>query len=453
MLKHLISTIKKILKSKLGVDKAIGVTVLGRTIQALGSIVTIALISLFLSKNEQGYYYTFGSIIAIQIFFELGFSGIIGQYAAHEFAHVNSLNATLDDSEKKAQSRLSSLLRFCLKWFSILSAALFIALLTAGFFFFSKYNVTTEANWKVPWILLVVNTCISFLISPFFSFIEGLGKVKEIAQLRLYQQAVYLACLWLMLLTGGKLYSAPIAGIVSFAVILCIFLWSDLKTILIKIWRLKDQWTVDYKNEIFPYQWKIAVSWISGYFIFQIFNPVLFATEGAVVAGQMGMTLAALNGVSGLSMSWITTKVPTFSTLFARSDYSSADQLFNKTMKQVLILTTLGVIAIISIITGLRIFNIHIADRFLPTYLIALMGLSVCLNQLVFSWATYLRCHKKEPYMLASIVGAIAISSSIFLFGKLYGAKGLVICYVTVVALMKFWEYQIFVTSKRKWHG
>ena len=37
-----------------------------------------------------------------------------------------------------------------------------------------------------------------------------------------------------------------------------------------------------------------------GYFIFQLFNPVLFATEGAVVAGQMGMTLAALNGIKHL---------------------------------------------------------------------------------------------------------------------------------------------------------
>ena len=44
--------------------------------------------------------------------------------------------------------------------------------------------------------------------------------------------------------------------------------------------------TISYMKEIFPNQWKIALSWVSGYFIFHFFNPVLFA-EGPVVAGQM----------------------------------------------------------------------------------------------------------------------------------------------------------------------
>src|ERR1035437_9872245 len=92
---------------------------------------------------------------------------------------------------------------------------------------------------------------------------------------------------------------------------------SKYNKILINIWKTVIVEKVHYRAEIFPYQWKIALSWISGYFIFQLFNPVLFATEGAVVAGQMGMTLAALNGVQSLSMAWITTKVPLFSGLIA----------------------------------------------------------------------------------------------------------------------------------------
>ncbi|MFK2504393.1 hypothetical protein ACIXPB_19920, partial [Bacteroides fragilis] len=89
---------------------------------------------------------------------------------------------------------------------------------------------------------------------------------------------------------------------------------------------------MDYKTEIFPYQWKIALSWISGYFIFQLFNPVLFATEGAVIAGQMGMTLAALNGIQSLSLSWMTTKIPLYSGLIAQKQYRQLDIIFNRTL-------------------------------------------------------------------------------------------------------------------------
>ena len=56
-------------------------------------------------------------------------------------------------------------------------------------------------------------------------------------------------------------------------------------------------------QEIFPFQWKIALSWISGYLIFQLFNPVLFATEGSKIAGQMGMTMVAISGISSISIS------------------------------------------------------------------------------------------------------------------------------------------------------
>lgn len=82
------------------------------------------------------------------------------------------------------------------------------------------------------------------------------------------------------------------------------------------------------KKEIFPFQWKIAISWLSSYFIFQLLNPVLFAYKGPVVAGQMGITLTIFGGLSAISMTWITTKVPAFSMLVAKKEYNELDKIF-----------------------------------------------------------------------------------------------------------------------------
>jgi len=450
---HLLQITKQFLNSKIGIDKAIGYTLIGRIVQAAGSIISLSLIASFLTKEEQGFYYTFGSILAIQIFFELGFNGIITQYAAHETAHISTYEYSTKEPERKAQSRLSSLLRFCLRWFSLLSLGLFIILLVVGYVFFAKYGHEANVTWELPWVILVINTCFSFVLAPIFSFLEGLGRVKAIAKLRVVQQLVSLIILWTMLSLGGKLYSGPIAGIGSLGVTLVILVFSDFKKILIKIWNLHDKWKVNYKSEIFPYQWKIAISWMSGYFIFQLFNPVLFATEGAVVAGQMGMTLAALNGVSGLTISWMTTKVPVFSKLFAQLEFKFADKLFSKTFKQVLAINLAGVLSLLVIVFLLRYYHISLGERFLPMYLIALLGVSIFLNQMVFSWATYLRCHKKEPYLVASVVGALLVGTSTIVLGKLFGVDGLVIGYVTIIVMMKLWEYRIFITSKKLWHG
>ena len=55
-------------------------------------------------------------------------------------------------------------------------------------------------------------------------------------------------------------------------------------------------------------QWRIAVSWMCGYFIFQLFVPVLFAYRGPLEAGQMGISLSISNVLASVAISWVNTK-------------------------------------------------------------------------------------------------------------------------------------------------
>lgn len=453
----IINKIKEVLTIKLGIDKAIGFTVIARFIQGVGGFVSLFLIAAYLTSEEQGFYYTFGSILAIQVFFELGFNGIITQYAAHETAHIQSYDSTEVEQEKIAQSRLSSLLHFCIKWFSILALGLFVILMIVGNMFFKKYGHGINVDWKIPWIILVGNTSFSFILSLILSFLEGLGFVKDIAKLRLIQQTVNMGILWLLLIAGGKLYSAPIAGFSSLFIVFFILFFSKFKTLLKKIWKLLSQWKINYKKEIFPYQWKIALSWISGYFIFQLFNPVLFATDGAVVAGQMGMTLAVLNGIQNLSISWMTTKVPLYSRLIALKDYSQLDKIFNKTFKQLLLINAIGLVIMLLGIYILRSYNItvhsmNLGERFLDYIPMLLMMGALFLNQFIFSWATYLRCHKQEPMLWQSVTIGILCMLSTIILGKLFGVMGITTGYFIITIISFVWAYKIFINKKSNWH-
>ncbi len=69
--------LKELITNKLGIDKSIFYTLAGRGLQITTSVFTVVFIVKFLSPEEQGFYYTFGSIVAIQVFFELGLTGII----------------------------------------------------------------------------------------------------------------------------------------------------------------------------------------------------------------------------------------------------------------------------------------------------------------------------------------------------------------------------------------
>ena len=205
---------------KFGIDGAIGYTVLARIISVTGGLITIVFIALFLSEEEQGYYYTFGSIIAIQVFFELGLNGIITQYVAHETAHLKwSSNIELSGNEQHL-SRLSSLLRFCIKVYGILALVLFIVLEISGYVFFTRYHQGIEnVSWQFPWALIALTTSLIFIVSLLLSFIEGLGKVKEVAKIRVIQAIINISVIGLVFAFKGGLYALGIASLASFFIL------------------------------------------------------------------------------------------------------------------------------------------------------------------------------------------------------------------------------------------
>jgi len=56
----------------------------------LAGPVGLYLIATFLTKSEQGYYYTFGSVLGLTVFFELGLSYVIIQFTSHEMAGLKN---------------------------------------------------------------------------------------------------------------------------------------------------------------------------------------------------------------------------------------------------------------------------------------------------------------------------------------------------------------------------
>ncbi len=448
--------IKKI-ASKLGFDKAIMFTSSASIIGALGSIISVILVVKYLTGVEQGFYYTFGSIVAIQIFFELGLNGIITQYVAHEASNLKWGDSNRLIGESKYLSRLASLLHFSVKWYLWFASILVVVLTVVGFIFFNRYTIQDNTiSWELPWILLAIATSFNLILSPIMAFLQGLGKVKEVARIQLIQQIFRLSIVWGGLILGAKLYVLGLGSLVGVVVIVLIVI-GKYRKMLSYIWNTVIVEKVHYRKEIFPYQWKIAISWISGYFIFQLFNPVLFATEGAVVAGQMGMTLAALNGILSLSYAWITTKVPLFSGLIAKREFIKLDYIFNKTLKQSTLINFLALTTLLTAIFFIRFLNIEIGgnllgDRFLNYLPMLFMMIPILLNHVTGSLATYLRCHKKEPFLVISIAGGILCSLSTVILSKYFGVIGVTLGYCITTVLLFPWGFYIFKTKKIKWH-
>lgn len=448
-----------ILARKIGLDGAIAYTSANGVLGAIIGVVSVILYATCLSKEEQGYYYTFASVLAIQGFFELGFTGIMTQFVAHEHAHLSwNADGVGLSGEGKYRSRLASLLHVCLKWYSLVAIMFLIVLQVAGTFFFEEFGRDESVDWKLPWIIISCMSAWSLFTAPLFSFMNGLGLVKAMAKMNFYRTIINTIMLWGCLLLGLKLYSMAFSALVSALFVIIYFVTNRLFLILVDIWKTKMRERVSYMKEIFPYQWKIALSWMSGYFIFNFMNPVIFASVGSVAAGQFGMSLNVLNQIRTLAMSWITTKIPLMSRLIEMKEYFDLDRMFRRTVIQevCVCLTLLSGFWIVIILLRETQFSFGgsvLSERFLDYLPLLLITTPVVLQAVNDNFATYLRCHKKEPFLIISIVSGITSAISILVMGKYFGLYGICGGYCFLAIAFFPWGYWIYKTKKVEWHG
>lgn len=447
----MISYIKNTL-TKIGVDRAVIYTIIWRVVSALGGIGSIFFITNYLSGSEQGYFYTFSSLISLQFFFELGFAYLITPFVAHE----NSLLVWLTKSElngpEKNISRLSSLLRFTVKWFSILSLFAFITTSTVGYVFFNYYHERNiQVNWLIPYLLLCFVSSASLNTIPILAYFEGLGKIQEVVKIRLLQQVVYLSLLFTFFISGFKLYASPLASIIGFLVVLIYILTADRIAILKNIWYKLNKWTIPYKEEIFPLQWRIAVSLIGSYLMYQLFNPILFAFDGPVAAGQMGLSLAAFTGIFFISFALINTRQPLFSGLAAQNNIRELNRIHRNALLSSTCINFLLNGVLITFVWICNINDVPIAQKFLPILPLTLLSIGMLAINIISGMGAYFRAFKKEPFFLLFIVLAIANSLLCLIFGRLAGAIGITVAFsILAIFLGLTWAIIIFKKEKRQ---
>ncbi len=439
----------------IGIDKSIAYSSGGRVVQGLTGLASVYFIGTFLSPEEQGYYFTFGSVLALQVFFELGLHNVLTQFTAHEKAHIGQDIYYNLIGKSNHISRLSSILRFSIKLFAVISIAFAVVITCLGICFFR--NSSTSGNgmveWLMPWITLSILSSVSLFLSPIYAILMGLNRVKEVSKIRFLQSVFMPLSVWVGLLLGLKLYVLPLSSFVSSAIgILCVW-QGDMFKQLKKIWIAQGTEKVSYTHEIFPLQWKMALSWISGYFIYQLFNPILFRYVGAEVAGQMGMTMQVLNAIQAFSFSWMSTKIPTFSTYIARGEFTSLDSLFKKTLIQLLFVCIFILVAFIAILNFIDlILPISISKRFLYGLPLIVISFSIIPNQILSSLANYLRCYKKEPLVFMSLIVALLCAASSILCTKWYGLEGMVCGYTFIITFIELpWVYAIYRNKRREW--
>ena len=105
----------------LEIDRATLYALLLRVWQFTGGAVSALLIAAFFSREVQGFYYTFASLMALQAFFEPGFNIVIINVSSHEWSRLSLDDAGDIQGDVQALSRLVSVGRLIFRWYGVAS--------------------------------------------------------------------------------------------------------------------------------------------------------------------------------------------------------------------------------------------------------------------------------------------------------------------------------------------
>lgn len=442
------------ISNKIGMDKSIAYGSGARVVQTVAGVVSLFFIATFLTKVEQGYFFTFMSLLGIQTFFELGFTSIITQFVAHEASHLELKDDNTLSGEERYKSRLSSLLYFSVKWYGVSSVLFLIVSIVCGYILFGDSD---EVQWQRPWLIICFATAIKMFQSPLTAIFMGFNKVKDMNKIVFIQQVIMPLVMWLLMFLHYGLYAIGAASVISVLVWFLYIINTDLHSLMVKLFKNPIKEKTSYFQEIFPYQWRIAISSLSGYFIFYFLTPILFKYQGAIVAGQVGMSISVISAIQAFSMNWLNTKVPLYSQLIALNRFTELDSLFSRTMKQMLLVCSCLMVVAFCVLTVIGNMNIGIIgsaleDRFLKGIPLALLMMAYFTDQFTLSWGTYLRCHKKEPYMWLSLITGISCLLIIWITAVYFDLTIIVLGYAAVKVLTTPLGYYIYKDKKNKWH-
>lgn len=442
------------LRRFLGIDRAVGFAVLARGWSILIGPVTILFIAHFLTAREQGYYYTFYSLVTLQIVFELGFSFVILQLAAHETAQLQIARTGEISGPEAAHSRLASILQKAVRWYTAAAVLMAVTLLAVGTWLFTRRSYASGApEWRFPWIFLVLAISLTFQMDPVFSFLEGCGFVAEVARLRFAQAVAGNLLGWTAFVVHRGLY-APAAVIAGQAIAGAIFLFSKRHLLIPLLRRGTHGGTVSWQTEIWPFQWRMAVSWIAASFVVPLFNPVLFAYRGPVIAGRMGMSVVIATALGQVAYAWMSTKAAPFGNMIARREFAVLDRIFFGTLARSTSVLFVGQTALFGAVLMAERIMPSLGPRLLPAPILIVLLLTTLLNHILFCEAVYLRAHKQEPLLIEAVTVSILTCASTILAARFWGAGAVAVGYFIFGGCVgSTFATIIFVTKRRRWHS
>ena len=385
--------------------------VLQRGWMTLAGAGTILIVPQTLTQSEQGLFFTFLSLAAMQSIFDAGITSAFFNYVAHERAQLTSIPPVSEPLRLNAESRLFDLVNMARRWFLGLAILFCLIVGTFGYYFVDSAIVREglTLHWKTPFLILIGAISLSLYNLSRIPVLEGHGLIADVANYRLRSNMLSMLVLWGAMLAGTGLWALAFSYLVQ-SISMTVQTSRAYQKLQLKKASFRRPATIapiEWRTEILPLQFRLAGSYFCGYFIAQAVVPYTLHVHGSETAGQVGLMLSVFNALATIVASYIYATGPQYATYIARRNFEPIARTFRK-VTVITLSTAVCVYALVLLSMHLlRRTDLAIAERILSVEVILFMAIIGLVNAYIGSAATLLRAQKKEPMLKVSIAAAI----------------------------------------------
>lgn len=423
------STRLEAIAKRFQIDRTLWFAMSARAWQAISGPLTIIFLVKALTLGEQGVYYVLASVMSIQLFFELGLLNVLISQSGH-------LASEIATNRPHANQRMNQLVTVAGRWF--LGASILYAIAAMGFGWRTLVDKASNDDWKLPLVCLSIVSAGSVALAPRLAILEGAGYRTSVYKVRFFQMLFGTLAVWSTLLIGFKLWALVFSSLVQF---LCSFLATFVfhrsffdslhKRPVDQEAATKSQEESGLKwfSEVFPLQWRVALTSIAYHVATQFFTVILVRYHGEEAAGRLGMTMSIVMAIQGMAITFIQTKFSLISNLHGAGDREEAGELWRRSALISTCLLVTALLSVFAVVWFLPFAERGWEDRFIEPWQIMILAAGCLANHGVALQSFYVLSRKGRPFLAACLVGFGATAIFVWLGGARWGATGIVTGY------------------------
>jgi hypothetical protein len=281
--------------------------------------------------------------------------------------------------------------------------------------------------------------------------IEGLRSSLAAWRARLLQEWLGGAALVGALVLNLGLWALVVQALVRFAVAIAVVLLSkDTESSVFN--NVSSPSRFSWRLEVWPFQWRIGLSAVAGYLIFQAFNPILLIEQGPASAGRFGLSLSFMNMLLMVTTAWPLSRSARWTAWLSQGNRLLAQADFMSTLRASSVMSAIaGFVFFLCLALAMQL-GVPFAQRsadLLTTALLLLLGF---VHHLVACVAVLLRAQRQEPFLRVTVFGAFlnaVVVAVVSKHGELWAVAASALAVSFVGLAFTVWLYGCFQSEVR----